>query len=227
MRLTVIVPTLDEEYGIVPVLTAARRGLGADDELLVADGGSSDATVDLAHGLADRVVGGAQGRGAQMNRAAEVAKGDILLFLHADTLLPDGFRDQVVDALERCEADWGRFDLRFDRGGPLLRLIARLISWRSWLFASATGDQAIFVRAPVFAELGGFAEPVLFEDVELVRRLKRRSRPAIPPRPCVTSSRRWRNRGAWRTSFLMWGLKAAYLAGVPAATLARRYRDER
>jgi GT2 family glycosyltransferase len=126
-----------------------------------------------------------------------------------------------------ANAEWGRFDLRFDEAGPLLRLIARLISWRSRMSRVATGDQAIFVTREVFELAGGIRETELFEDVDLCRRLKRHGRMGVPRRRVVTSSRRWRMRGTWRTTLLMWTLKLLYLCGVPARRLARFYRNVR
>ena len=163
----------------------------------------------------------------QLNAGAQVATGDVLLFLHADTQLPSHFVRDVVAALADTDAVWGRFDIRFDAGGPFLRLIARLICWRSRMTRVGTGDQAIFVRRDAFEELGGFKERQLFEDIDLCRRLKRRGRMAIPRGVAITSSRRWREEGAIRTSLLMWALKLAYLAGVPSERLARVYRDVR
>jgi GT2 family glycosyltransferase len=125
------------------------------------------------------------------------------------------------------EAAWGRFDVRFDHGSPLVHAIARLITLRSRMTRGATGDQAMFVRRDVYESVGGFREPELFEDVDLSRRLKRRGRMGIPCRPVVTSARRWRRHGAVRTSLRMWTLKLLYLAGVPAAKLARFYPDAR
>jgi rSAM/selenodomain-associated transferase 2 len=193
----------------------------------VVDGGSSDATCDVVGATGHRLLRSMRGRGVQLNLGAEAATGDVLLFLHADTQLPDQFARDVVSCLTKDDADWGRFDLRFDAGGPLMRLIARLICWRSRLTQVGTGDQAIFVRRDVFEELGGFREQQLFEDLDLCRRLKRGRRMAIPTRPVITSSRRWREDGAVRTSLRMWALKLAYLAGVPSERLARVYRDVR
>ncbi len=227
MRVSVIVPTLDEESVIVPTLEAVRRGAGADDELLVVDGGSSDRTVELAGAAGAVVLHAARGRGRQMNAGAAAARGDVLLFVHADTLLPDGYRDELERVLEDPAVRWGRFDVSFDEGGPLLRWIARLISWRSRLFRSATGDQAIFVRSDDFESVGAYREELLFEDVDLARRLRACGGMGIPPSRVVTSARRWRRRGVWATTLRMWTLKSLYLAGVRSGRLARHYGDER
>jgi hypothetical protein len=150
-----------------------------------------------------------------------------LLFLHADTRLPAGFAHEVRRIVTSGRCSWGRFDLRFDRDTLLLALIARLISWRSRLTRGATGDQAIFVRRDAYERVGGISEDVLFEDVSLCRRLKRDGRMGVPAGVVITSSRRWRRGGTIRTSLLMWTLKGLYLAGVPAARLARFYPNVR
>lgn len=227
MRLSIVIPVLQEEATIRDTLVAVRGSLETGDQILVVDGGSSDGTVRLARSLGAEVVEGERGRGRQMNQGAALAGGDVLLFLHADTSLPKGFRQDLAALLDDESVRWGRFDLRFDEGGPLLQLIARLISVRSRLFRSATGDQAVFVRRADFLAVGGYREAILFEDVDLVRRLRRRGRMGIPAGHAVTSARRWRNRGVWSTTLRMWALKFLYLCGVPAERLSRHYRDER
>jgi rSAM/selenodomain-associated transferase 2 len=221
--ISVIIPTLNEAGAIAATLASA----GEADEVIVVDGGSEDATQDIVRNSGQRLVQGPRGRGLQLNAGAAVARGDILLFLHADTELPAGFRALVDAAMSRAGADWGRFDLRFDDGGPLLRLIAHLISIRSRISRVATGDQAIFVSRRLFLSLGGFHEAQLFEDVELCRRLKGTARMAVPAARVTTSARRWRDGGTIRVSCLMWALKLAYLCGVPAERLAAFYRAVR
>lgn len=227
MKLSVVVPVRNEEACLGATLAALAAGLDAGDEVIVADGGSGDRTVEIARAAGALVVEGPPGRGRQMNLGAVQAKGDVLLFLHADTQLPAGFRRELEVLLAAPGFVWGRFDLAFDEGGPLLRLIAWLISTRSRIFRSATGDQAIFVRRGVFEAVGGYHEALLFEDVDLVRRLRPAGGMAIPKGRAVTSSRRWRNRGVWSTTLRMWTLKSLYLLGVPAARLAGHYEDER
>jgi len=227
LRLSIVIPVLDEESVLGPTLAALRSGLASGDEVLVVDGGSRDRTGEIARDGGAEWIEGPRGRGRQMNAGAARARGDLLLFVHADTLLPPGFRGDLERLMADGSVAWGRFDLAFDEGGPLLRLIAHLISWRSRAFRSATGDQAIFVRRADFEATGGYLEELLFEDVDLARRLRSRGRMGIPAGRAVTSARRWRRRGVWMTTFQMWTLKSLYLAGVPAERLARFYRDER
>jgi rSAM/selenodomain-associated transferase 2 len=227
LRLSVVIPALDEEGTIGATLAAAGQGLQPSDEIVLVDGGSSDRTAEIGRASGVEVVASERGRGRQMNAGAAGAHGDVLLFLHADTTLPRGYREELAALLADGSVGWGRFDLDFDEGGPLLRLIARLISGRSRIFRSATGDQAIFVRRSLFESVGGYREALLFEDVDLARRLRAVAGMGIPPSRVVTSARRWRRRGVWPTTLRMWTLKSLYLAGVPAARLARFYRDER
>ena len=227
MILTVVVPVLNEEAALAAALAAVRKGLAVGDELVVVDGGSEDRTIEIARAAGASVVRCERGRGRQMNAGAAGGRGDVLLFLHADTELPPAYRDEIERALSDRGACWGRFDLRFDEGGPLLRLIAWLITRRSRAFRSATGDQAIFVRREDFEAAGGYREAHLFEDVDLVRRIRGRGAMAIPDSSVVTSSRRWRREGVLRTTLRMWSLKSLYLAGVPAKTLERFYSDRR
>lgn len=222
-EISVVIPTLNEEATIVAALASA----GDAYERIVVDGGSSDRTREIAVASGARVIEEGRGRGRQLAAGARVATGEVLLFLHADTRLPAGFAADVSAVLSRPRCTWGRFDVRFDQNTPLLAAIARLISWRSRFTRGATGDQAIFVRASAYREVGGFHEDSLFEDVDLCRRLKRQGKMGVPARPVVTSSRRWLAEGGIRTSVRMWTLKALYLAGVPAARLERYYRDVR
>ncbi len=223
MRISVIVPTYDEERDIAATIASAA----AADEIIVVDGGSADATCAVAARAGAKVLVGERGRGRQLGYGARMATGDVLVFLHADTRLPPSFADDVRRALGAGRALWGRFDVRLDDDSWILRAIGRLISLRSRLTRIATGDQAIFVRRDVYEAVGGIREPELFEDIDLSRRLRAYGRAAALRSCVVTSARRWRTRGVWRTSFLMWGLKLAYLAGVPSARLARFYADVR
>jgi len=180
--------------------------------VIVVDGGSDDGTAGLAAGLCDRVMVAPRGRAAQMNAGAREARGDILLFLHADTRLPENF------ILEKHV--WGRFDVRIEGRHPFLPVVAWAMNLRSRLTGIATGDQAIFVRREVFP---GFPELPLMEDVALSKAMKRRTRPACLREKVTTSGRRWESRGVVRTVLLMWQLRLLFSLGISAERLARRY----
>lgn len=220
-QISIIIPTLNESSGIAQVL-AALQGVRA--EVIVVDGGSTDDTADLAAGRCDRLVSFAPGRARQQNAGAAVSSGGVLLFLHADTRLPEGAVERILDGLERSGRGWGRFDVRLTGRHPVFRILERLISLRSRLTGIATGDQAIFVRRDWFERVGGFPEIPLMEDVALSRSLKRLGRPLCLRARVTTSSRRWEARGIARTVLLMWRLRLEYWMGADPALLAARYR---
>ncbi len=214
-RLSIVVPALNEADGIVAALEALAPLRRRGHEVIVADGGSSDGSAELARPHCDAVVTAPRGRALQMNAGARVATGDVLLFLHADTHLPDG-----VDQLIEKGMLWGRFDVHIDGKHPLLKLVAWSMNLRSRLTGIATGDQAIFVRRAAF---GGFPEIPLMEDIDFSREMKRRARPACLRAKVVTSGRRWDTRGVLRTILLMWRLRLAYFLGARPEDLARIY----
>jgi rSAM/selenodomain-associated transferase 2 len=221
MTLSIIMPVLNEAAEIVAALTALAPLRTRGVEVIVADGGSRDGTAALAQPLADRVIASARGRAVQMNAGAAVARGDVLLFLHADTRLPEGADRLVLEGLSSTGKLWGRFDVCFDGGG--LGLIAFMMNGRSRVTGIATGDQAMFVTRTAFESTGGFPAIALMEDVALSVRLKRNGRP-LCLRACVTTSaRRWRNQGVLRTVLLMWKLRLAFSLGADPAKLARAY----
>jgi rSAM/selenodomain-associated transferase 2 len=221
--LSIIVPVLNEAAGIAATLQvlAPLRARGA--EVIVCDGGSRDATAAMAKPLADRVLAAPAGRARQMNAGAAVARGPVLLFLHADTTLPEDADRLVLQAIAEG-ATWGRFDVRIAGRPRMLRVVAALMNLRSRWSGIATGDQAIFMTRDAFAQVGGFPDQPLMEDVELCRRLRRIAPPACLRARVTTSGRRWETRGVWRTIFLMWRLRWRYWRGAPADVLARAYR---
>ena len=222
--ISVIIPALNEAACIAATLTRLQPWRDGGHEIIVVDGGSTDATVSLARPLSDQIlVSTRRGRAHQMNRGARMARGDILLFLHADTCPPDNAPRDMIDALTSQPKGWGFFGVRFTGGGPLLRLVAFMMNWRSRLTGIATGDQAIFVRRPLFEAVGGFPGIPLMEDIALSKTLKHIHRPIHLRRPVTTSSRRWERHGIWRTVFLMWRLRMAFFFGADPNQLARRY----
>jgi len=221
-RLAIIIPTLDEAGRIRASLEALAPLRARGHEVIVVDGGSSDATVELARPLADQVLVSAKGRAVQMNAGARAARAEGLVFLHADTRLPALADALIINALKVYA--WGRFDVRIVGRHPLLGLVAGAMNLRSRLTGIATGDQAIFVRRDVFL---GFPEIALMEDIAFSRAMKRVGAPACLRERVSTSGRRWETRGVVRTIFLMWRLRLLYALGVEPQRLARDYADPR
>jgi rSAM/selenodomain-associated transferase 2 len=220
-RLTIVLPVLNEAAIIVGALQALAPLRARGAEVIVADGGSSDGTPQLAQPLADRVIASPRGRGPTMNAGAALGTGDALLFLHADTALPQNADRLIAAAFERRA--WGRFDVCIGGSHPLLGVVAHMINWRSRLTGIATGDQAIFVTRAAFSAVGCFPDLPLMEDIALSRKLKRLCRPVCISTPVITSGRRWEYHGVLRTIVLMWRLRLAYYLGVEPARLALRY----
>lgn len=224
MRLSIVVPTLNEAPGIAAALAALAPLRAAGHEVLVIDGGSDDGTPDLAAPRADRVAAAPRGRASQMNAGARLASGDVLLFLHADTRLPPRADRLVLEGLAGSGRAWGRFDVRIDGRHPLLGFVGALMNARSRWTGIATGDQAIFVRRDAFAAVGGFPPLALMEDVALSAALKRVSAPLCLRERATTSGRRWEARGVLRIVVLMWWLRLRYFLGASPERLAERYR---
>ena len=225
-RLSVIVPMLNEAATIASTLGALRRG-APDAEIVVVDGGSIDGSVAIAQTLCGTVIGASRGRAQQMNAGARGSQGEVLVFVHADTIVPSTFAADIASALSDPAVLGGRFDLKLDSSAIACRIIGAMISLRSRISRTGTGDQAIFVRRDVFDRLGGFPELELCEDLEFARRLKRAGRVACL-RACVTTSaRRWNRDGVVRTVARMWLVRAMYLMGVAPARLKRMYSDNR
>lgn len=221
MRLSIVVPVLNEAQDIAAFLAPlqALRELG--HEVIVVDGDSSDSTADTAHPLADHVVASPRGRAIQMNCGARIGSGDALIFLHADTQLPDNAPGLIEKAL--MHHAWGRFDVKIAGRSGWLSVIAAMMNLRSRFTGIATGDQAIFVRRAAFDAVGGYPDQPLMEDIELSKRLKRIGPPACLRARVATSGRRWDRHGVRRTVLLMWRLRLDYWRGVPAERLAARY----
>ena len=222
-RLSIVIPALDEVENLARLLPDLARA-APDAEVLVVDAGSRDGTVDVVAGHPGaRLLTAARGRARQMNAGAAAATGDALLFLHADTRLPEDALGAIASALARSGVIGGRFDVRFDRERPVLRLVAWFMNVRSRLSGICTGDQAIFVRRADFDAVGGYPDIPLMEDIELSRRLKRRGRLDALRLRVTTSARKWEREGPLRTIVLMWALRFLHFCGVAPARLHRWY----
>jgi len=222
MRLSIIIPLLNEAETIAARLDAllALRARGV--EVIVVDGGSTDGSAGRAAPFADRVITAPRGRGRQMNAGAEQATGEVLLFLHADTVLPDLATERIEEVMEGG-ALWGRFDVRIEGASIMLPVVAALMNMRSRLTGIATGDQAIFITREAFARVGGFPDIPLMEDIAFSSAMRRIARPACLAEKVTTSGRRWEKHGVWRTILTMWWLRLRFWLGVSPQALAREY----
>jgi rSAM/selenodomain-associated transferase 2 len=221
MRISVVIPTLDEGRTVAGAIAAARAAL-PDPEVIVVDAGSRDGTPEAAAAAGATVVTAPGSRAAAMNAGAALAAGDVLLFLHADTTLPAGAGAAVAQALTRAGA--GAFRIRFDRPRPLLELLVNL---RSRMLKIVYGDQALFASRAAFDRAGGFRPIPIMEDRDLAARLRRASGLVLLPLAVTTSSRRHRHDGHLRTLARHWLIQLLYTLRVPPERLARMYRPVR
>jgi rSAM/selenodomain-associated transferase 2 len=224
-RLSIIIPVLNEAEALVETLSALQPLRKAGHEVIVVDGGSADGSAALSEPFADRVIRSLRGRSRQMNAGASIAEGDVLLFLHGDSLLPEGSDGLIQRGMRTTGKLWGHFDVRLSGRHLLLRAVEALMNLRSRASGIATGDQGIFVRRDIFAAAGGFPEIDLMEDITLSRRLKKYGPPLCLRQRVLTSSRRWEKNGILRTVFLMWSLRLAYFLGADSTRLARIYEN--
>lgn len=227
MKLSIIIPMLNEGAGIVQTLRPLQILRAAGHEVVVVDGGSKDESPALARPLVDRVILAPRGRARQMNAGVQQSRGDPLLFLHADTLLPENADRLIAGGMAQTRKNWGRFDVRLSGSHPLLRVVEFMINRRSRISGIATGDQAIFVSRLLFDFVGGFPEIELMEDVALSARLRRFEPPLCLQQKVVTSSRRWEQNGILATTLLMWRLRLAFALGGNPERLARMYAAQK
>lgn len=223
-QISVIIPTLNEARNIKATLLALAPMRQRGAEIIVVDGGSTDGTLRRARGLVDYALNCSAGRANQMMCGAAAASGNVLLFLHADTRLPEDWDFLILAALKNKNRRWGYFAIEIMGRSKLLGLIATLINVRSFVTSICTGDQAMFVRRDELVNVGGIPNLPLMEDVELASRLRARSRRCFVRPKARTSGRRWDQYGPWRTILLMWKLRLLYWLGVPASHLARFYK---
>ena len=223
MQLSIILPALNEAEAIANTLAPLQSVRAHGVEVILVDGGSSDRTRDIAAPLVDRVIDSEPGRAKQMNAGAAVASGDVLLFLHADSILPDDGDIQIAQAFIDPRFQWGRFDVSIHGMHVMFPVIAWFMNHRSRSTGIATGDQGIFVTRNAFMKIGGFPDQPLMEDVEICKRLKKISPPACIAKKIITSARRWEKHGVWRTIWLMWRLRFSYYCGATAESIHRAY----
>jgi rSAM/selenodomain-associated transferase 2 len=221
-RISVIIPTLNESAVIKETIAPLKKSKQV--EVIVVDGGSRDNTIELARSCGARVLSTAPSKAGQMNAGAAEAGGDVLIFLHADTRLPDKFDEKVLAAVTRNGFSAGAFTLGIDTDAPGLKFIERVANWRSRFLKMPYGDQALFVSRYLFNAIGGFPDFPIMEDFELIRRLRRKGKIVILPESVQTSPRRWLNFGIFKTWFLNQMIIIAYYTGISPKQLARWYR---
>lgn len=224
MKFSIIIPTLNEAQSITNCLSPLQT-LRHSCELIVVDGGSEDNTFALAKPLADKLIPSVKGRAIQMNKGAEQATGDVLIFLHADTLLPDDAIKLVSQAIIEMR-QWGRFDIKLKGSHPMLSVVAWFMNWRSRLTGIATGDQVIFITKKLFESVGRYPAIPLMEDIALCKVLKKISPPICLNAKVISSGRRWEQFGVFKTILLMWSLRLRYYLGEDPQALASLYNKE-
>lgn len=221
MRISVIIPTLNEAVNIVETLESIRNA--SDVEIIAVDGKSNDKTAELARSYGAKVITSTPSRAGQMNAGANVATGEILLFLHADTRLPECFDSHVRRIVVQPGVSAGAFPLKLDGISPGLRIIEQTANWRSKYLQMPYGDQAVFLKAKLFRDIRGFADIPIMEDFELVRRLRCRGLILLAPVPVITSARRWKELGIWRTTWINQLVIIAYCLSVPPSQIREWY----
>ena len=223
MKFSIIIPTLNEEKTIQSCLLALQP-LRNECEIIIVDGDSVDNTQILAAPLADIVISSAKGRARQMNNGARQATGDILIFLHADTWLPENALQLIQQEISNVR-QWGRFDIQLSGDPFMLKVIAQMMNWRSRLTGIATGDQVIFVTRPAFEAAGRYPEINLMEDITLCKALKKTGPPVNLKAKVISSGRRWEYYGIYKTLLLMWSLRLRYFFGADPQVLAFLYAN--
>ena len=223
MQLSLIVPALNEAAHIAATLAPLQAMRARGVEVIVVDGGSLDASKHIAAPQVDRIIDSEKGRAKQMNAGAAIARGDVLLFLHADSQLPDNADQLIADALSVTRFVWGRFNVGITGTHMMLPVVAWFMNHRSCLTSIATGDQGIFITRAAFELIGGFPDQPLMEDIEFSARLKQISPPVCLREKIITSGRRWEKHGVWKTVVQMWWLRLRYAMGASAAEIHRAY----
>lgn len=224
-NITIIIPVLNEEKNIVKILNNLQNN--QENEVILVDGGSQDKTVQLVEDMGRKIVISPQaGRGFQMNYGSLLATGDILLFLHADTILPQGYKTIITDLLSDPKVVGGAFELKIDLPQFSLQIIETLVNWRSRFFSLPYGDQAIFVKTSIFQAMGGFSDLPIMEDFEFMQRLKKYGKIAIASAKVITSGRRWQKLGVIPTTLINQKIILGYYLGVSPNTLVRWYKGK-
>lgn len=221
-KISIIIPVLNEAESIQDFLQTLQPLRGQGHEVVLVDGGSQDKTCELALPYVDRMMTATRGRASQQILGAKMATGQVFLFLHADTLLPQNAAQIILHTLYQGYF-WGRFNVRLSGRHWFLRIIEQMMNWRSCMTGIATGDQAIFVAKILYNDAGGIPDLALMEDIEFSKQLKRFCKPACVKANVITSSKRWQKNGIFRTVLFMWSLRLQYFWGVKPEVLVKKY----
>lgn len=224
IKLSIIIPTLDEAANIEQHLKRLQHLRQYGHEVIVVDGGSVDSTASIASPLSDHVFHSSRSRSIQMNAGVLKASGDCLIFLHADTVLPDNTLE-LLSGIEQLEKKWGRFDIKLTGRHVWFRIIETCMNYRSRLTGIATGDQAIFIGRTLFEEVNGYPELPLMEDIAISRSLIKYSKPICLRECVISSSRRWEKHGIIKTILRMWALRLLYFLNYDPKRLAKLYEQ--
>lgn len=222
-RISVIIPALNEAENISKTLQSTRALLKNGHEVIVVDGGSDDDTCKIASGFTDKLISSQPGRAIQMNMGAQAASGEIYVFLHADTVLPEDAEQLIISAISTDQYSWGRFNIRLSGDHIFFRIIEFFMNSRTRLTGIVTGDQTFCITRKLFDQVHGFPEIRLMEDIAISRKLKKFKYPELLNGTVITSSRRWEQNGILRTVLKMWWLRFNFMLGVDPVSLARQY----
>jgi len=224
-KISIIVPVYNEASSIETFLKSLQLFRQYGHEIVLVDGKSQDQTLQLARPYVDRMISSEKSRARQMDLGAKMASGQVFLFLHADTQLPELADQLILNSLAQG-FHWGRFNIRLSGSDKLFRLIEKMMNWRSCLTGIATGDQAIYLSKMLYKDIGGFPQIALMEDIELCTRLIKWTKPDCIKQTVISSSRRWEKNGIIRTVLLMWMMRLQYFFGVSPEKLQKQYYPE-
>ena len=223
LKLSIIVPVLNEAQFLSRQHNLFKSLLREGHEIIIVDGGSEDKSVLIARSVDCETFITKASRGYQLHFGAMKSKNDTLLFMHADTLLPESATALISNVLTRSKKHWGRFDVSFNNSNLIFSIIAWFMNKRSCLTGVVTGDHAIFVNRDIYIRSGGFEDIPIMEDIEISKRLKKFSMPICLHDKVITSSRKWEAQGIIRTILKMWILRLLYFCGIPPRKLERLY----
>ncbi len=222
-KFSFIIPVLNEESFFVEQTKIFTSLLEQGHEVIVVDGGSTDQSVVIAEQIGCICISTNPSRGHQLHIGAKKSSNQILVFMHADTLLPPSGLGNIRNVMEKANNYWGRFNVVFTNQKLVFKVIAWFMNKRSCLTGIVTGDHTFFMKREIYFNSGGFSDIPIMEDIELSKKLRKYSRPVCLSEKVITSSRKWEQQGVLKTILLMWYLRLLFYVGVPAEKLAKRY----